>query len=349
MGRLRVNCLIGRQVSTGIEWTLCHSVEELNASVFGSEECVFLTEMDVHADADLYEEASDQWVAEPFRKQPAVSHLQFDKTPALIDAQEGSRLSEIWDIFPQQVAVRVMSPLRDGFVRIDPQQPSPFDDASRHFRECWDPVWDWLIRQVDANVDIRFVETSRINSGTGGVGPFRLVPHKPGLDQECLLEHLLNGELIVTTASPVDEVALRAGLLQIHDFLDESHEHAQSIEGEGRHRNGDYWHAIMHRREPDYGNAKYWYARVGQHPVFPQLAEWTRSALTKLMSKANTTEWQQRLGTSSKWNAKAFVDICEECADLEDRNPLIAIAGMIQSMEMQLLLEYTCRDALGVS
>lgn len=354
MGAVCLNLFVGRQGPTEIEWTRCHSVEDLNASVFGSDERVFLTEKDVHSEADiiadfLKETGLGEWEADSCRKQPQVSHFEFDTTPTIIDAREGSELAEIWDKFPQQVAVRLMSPLWAGFVRVDPMQQSPFDDTGRQFREVSDPVWDWLIRQVDADVDVSFVHTTAVEARACRFAPMQLVPGRPGHDQYWLLEHLLDGELIVAPESPADEVALRAGLLQMHDFLHESHQHSQSIEGEGRNLNGDYWHAIMHRREPDYGNSKYWFRRVGQHPVFPQLAEWAQSMLTEHMDLADTTEWQQRLGTSSQWNPMAFVDICEECADFPLNDPLVLIAGMIQSIEMQLLLKHTCRDALGKS
>ena len=58
-----------------------------------------------------------------------------------------------------------------------------------------------------------------------------------------------------------------AGLWLFHDFLAESHALSQEISG----GLGSYWHALMHRREPDADNAKYWFRRVGSHPVLIQL------------------------------------------------------------------------------
>lgn len=56
--------------------------------------------------------------------------------------------------------------------------------------------------------------------------------------------------------------ALRAALWLYVDELDRSHSISQGI-GDAT---GSFWHGIMHRREGDFGNAHYWFHRVGAHP-----------------------------------------------------------------------------------
>src|SRR5262249_57161573 len=46
--------------------------------------------------------------------------------------------------------------------------------------------------------------------------------------------------------------ACRAGLWLYHNFLDESHAISQELTT----TTGSYWHALMHRREPGFDNAK---------------------------------------------------------------------------------------------
>lgn len=61
----------------------------------------------------------------------------------------------------------------------------------------------------------------------------------------------------------------RAGLYLYFGFWSRAHEVAQEIHT----AEGSYWHAILHRIEPDAWNAAYWVRRVGKHPVYAQVGE----------------------------------------------------------------------------
>lgn len=142
--------------------------------------------------------------------------------------------------------------------------------------------------------------------------------------------------------------AIRAGLLLWHDLLDESHTEAQSIEGEGVGRLGDYWHAIMHRREPDYGNARYWLRRVGSHPVHEELTRRLQAVRNDLLGlaerAADGVTWLDRV-VGTRWNSDAMVSLCERCAGRLRTDGLVRLAQWIQAAEMTLLMDESLRSA----
>lgn len=96
-------------------------------------------------------------------------------------------------------------------------------------------------------------------------GPGRAVIHRDSLTTA------INKALQPLATDHRNKRCVESGLLLLWDFLDESHEISQTMEGKGSPRTADYWHGIMHRREPDAGNASYWFRRVGPHPVFDHL------------------------------------------------------------------------------
>jgi hypothetical protein len=62
--------------------------------------------------------------------------------------------------------------------------------------------------------------------------------------------------------------AAKACLHLLNDDLTRSHEIAQSQEGVATF---DYIHAIVHRREGDFSNSKYWFRQVGTHPLWAEI------------------------------------------------------------------------------
>lgn len=73
-------------------------------------------------------------------------------------------------------------------------------------------------------------------------------------------------ETVALAAGAADRLSahptLVAAIWLYADELDRSHRVSQGIEGP----TGAAWHAIMHRREGDFWNSKYWWRRVGPHP-----------------------------------------------------------------------------------
>ncbi len=131
--------------------------------------------------------------------------------------------------------------------------------------------------------------------------------------------------------------AIRAGLYLFNDFFDQSHACSQSIEGDSI---GDYWHAILHRREPDYGNARYWFRHVGRQPIYEELAQLVQSLIADSGSSnvESLRPWHNRLICVSGWDPFAFVDMC---AAAESDECLRSWCERIQFIEMLLLLEFT--------
>ena len=138
-----------------------------------------------------------------------------------------------------------------------------------------------------------------------------LAPHKPA-------------ELFPVLREPE---APMAGLWLYFSCFEEAHQ----LIDDPRTSDGEYWHAIVHRQEPDPGNAAYWFRRVGQHPVFPDLA----AEAQEILKRYPTAEFR-----TGHWDPFAFVQFCER-ARTQPGSVQEQAAREIQLAEWQLLFNYS--------
>lgn len=133
-------------------------------------------------------------------------------------------------------------------------------------------------------------------------------------------------------------VCCLAGAWLYHDFLNDSHILSQSIHSPS----GSYWHAIMHRREPDYSNSKYWFERVGDHPIYPQL----RDSAAEWADQLDELPGCEFLLLQIQWDPNAFVDLCAQV--IGTKSNIEELCRKIQHREFELLFHYCHQHTLAV-
>lgn len=135
-------------------------------------------------------------------------------------------------------------------------------------------------------------------------------------------------------------LAVKCGLLLWNDALEASHVLSQQIKTE----TGSYWHGIMHRREPDFGNSRYWFHRVRAHPAFSPLSA-RAAALLQGRGDGYSQTWLSEI-QSKGWDPFRFVDRCEQAVHGREAPEAVVLLERVQLIEVETLLEWTA-DQVG--
>jgi hypothetical protein len=149
-----------------------------------------------------------------------------------------------------------------------------------------------------------------------------VMPLGPGTPDRAAADRLRRLAL-PDVRDPVMARACLAGLWLRFNFLDESHTISQDVDTP----EGSAWHAIMHRREPDPSNSKYWWRRVGSHPVIARLAAECPALGYDYSTPAD------------------FVDFCERARRRGTTEEGLAIR--VQELEWRLLFDWCWARAVG--
>jgi hypothetical protein len=159
-----------------------------------------------------------------------------------------------------------------------------------------------------------------------GPGPRTGVLSEAALAQA--IDPLLRGADIPATSREL----VRGVLLLWHDHLDAAHVIGQGIES----ADGSFLHGIVHRREPDYGNAAYWFRRVGGHGCFPKIAK----RVAELLTTNNERSLLAELVPQGVWDSIAFIRCCEQAPGKPASNPQAGVLRTVQGIESEVLLEH---------
>lgn len=281
--------------------------------------------------------------AEVLRRAVAALERNPDVVACLVPYEPDSALWTLWEDVPQHLAVLAVPPEYHAAVVLRAAVAAELAPP----RPVREPIWDCLTRLVrEFGCELMVSPEGAPSTGAvvGAAVLPALVADRPGRTRNWLHELLAAVDPVAElpqVTSPADARAVLAGLYQVNDYSDESHRISQSLEGEGRHRAADYWHAIMHRREPDYSNSKYWFRRVGTQPVFARLVRHAAAAADVCDVGSDVLG---RVASGERWDPFAFVDLCREA--FETNVPTLEVfCRRVQFAEMMELLRQTVADA----
>jgi hypothetical protein len=157
----------------------------------------------------------------------------------------------------------------------------------------------------------------------------KLVPTTP-LDYPLLQELRAADDAAVSGQQSIGQpqmfALVRGGLLYALDAIGEAHKIFQDSPGDL----GSYWHGMMHRREGDFDNARYWFRRSGVLPIFGALHR-------------QACEHSAVMARQSNWDPYLFTGECEQ-ARFGETESLKELAAL-QRVEFETLFDYCWRQS----
>ena len=135
-----------------------------------------------------------------------------------------------------------------------------------------------------------------------------------------------------TNLKPYQAVRLRAIAYLHHDHTDAAHDLVQDLAD----ADGALIHGILHRREPDFWNAKYWFRQTENHPMYQKLA----ARIQGLSVDPKFQDLVRRLTLPGTLDPHALVDEVESVARKPADDPAVCFLRQVQLAETECLVEH---------
>ncbi len=139
---------------------------------------------------------------------------------------------------------------------------------------------------------------------------------------------------VLTGGAPVRDARVlalvRGALLCAGDVLDAAHRIFQDEPGSL----GSYWHGVMHRKEADFDNARYWFRTAGRLPCFDKM-------------HAAAREESPHMARQPSWDPYLFTGLCEQAKFGAEEFTKECLA--LQRAEFEVLFDYCWRQAVGAA
>ncbi|QJD87540.1 hypothetical protein [Cohnella herbarum] len=158
----------------------------------------------------------------------------------------------------------------------------------------------------------------------------------PGLDEEIAaipIDLVADGRPDGTLSA----MAWKAALHLWNDSLDAAHalvEHMNTPTGAALH-------GIMHRREGDFDNAKYWFHQAGNHPAYHGLQSRAAAFLgERRIPRGSLQTALLQIASQGSWNAYLFVNVVaiqQRCVDEQEAGDILEY---LQQLELEAFIRF---------
>lgn len=158
------------------------------------------------------------------------------------------------------------------------------------------------------------------------------------LSEEALAGGMPDGKL----SAP----AWKAALHLWNDDLEAAHELAQELHT----ATGSALHGIVHRREGDYSNARYWFVRSGDHPAYHGLQARASELIGRQRLDAGTIgQALAAIREQGSWNPSLFANTIEihETRTNGDDLDLLSLLERLQMLELDAMLRFVGSRVAG--